>query len=104
MSDSPGRLLLLALPLLLSQLAKPARRRQEQLPEADHDRPAKRIEQVGLIVERYIAERIVDLRSAVEDVGGVDPERAAAQPGMLDRELRHLTEVRKQSEVERADR
>jgi len=107
MSDSPGRLLLLLLlplPILLELLAEPARGREKQLAEADHDRPPEGIEQVGLKIGRHIAERVMDPGPAVEDVGDVDPERAAAQPGMLDRELGHFAEVGEQSQIEGADR
>ena len=85
-------------------LAEEARRRQEQFPEADHDRPAKRIEQVGLIIERHLAGRSRTLGLALKTLVDVEPERASAQPRMLERELRLLTEVREQPQIECADR
>src|SRR6266581_3219252 len=94
------RRLLLA---LLELPAEEARRRQEQLPEADHDRAAERIKQAGLIIERHIAERVVDLRPGVEDVIYFDAQRASAQPGMLQCELGLLAEIGEQAKVERAD-
>src|SRR6476659_1333889 len=54
---APLRLLLLA--LALEHLPKRRRRRQEQLADGEHHRPAERIEQVGLIVRRHQAERIM---------------------------------------------
>src|SRR5437764_15474176 len=100
MADSARRLSLL---LAIALLAEEARRWEEQFPEADHDRPPQRIEQIRLVIERHVAERVMDLGPGIEDVGHVEAKRAPAQPRMLERELGLLAKVGEQAQIECAE-
>ena len=51
------------------------------------DRPAKRVEQVGLIVMSGRCPRARGLGTRVEDVGDLEPELRTAQPRVLERHL-----------------
>ena len=80
-----ARLLLLPpLPLLLEEAAG-----DEQFAEGDAERPADRLKQVGLVAERRRAARVAHLGPAVEDILDIEPDRGAAEEGVL----RHQVEI-----------
>src|SRR3954452_5712352 len=89
-------------PLLLEQPADRRRGGKEQLPEADHDRPAKRLQQVGLVIVGYKSRRVADLRPAVEDIVDLHPELRATEPGMLDRHFGNVAGIGELAQVEGA--
>ena len=97
-----GLLTLLLLPLAL--LPEEARRWQEQLAEADHDRPSERIEQVGLIIERHPPVASCTLGRVLKMFVDLEPHLRAAQPRMLDHDFRNVAGIREQPEVERRQR
>src|SRR6185503_5392263 len=89
---------------LLELPTEPARVGQEQLSEADHDRPSERVEEVRLEAQRNRAESIVDLWPAVEDVVDLQLHLRATEPRVLDRDLRNVAGIGKKAEIERRER
>src|SRR5438045_2710626 len=89
---------------LLALTTEEARRRAEQLPEADHHRTPERVEQVGLIVERHAARAVAHVGLGVEQIVDLEPKRAAAQEGVLQREFGYVAQVGEEPQIERAER
>src|SRR5580693_8714639 len=82
---------------------RPTTRSEEQLAEADGDGPADGVEIGALVAQRSEAQGVANLDALVEQVGDVEGQPRAAQPGEAPDRRPLLAEVVEQPQVEGGD-